>query len=330
MTLSRTRLFRRALLPALAISASLALAACSSSPAAPATSGTSSASKHLRIGFSPFTLQVPALKGLSDGLTAAGKAAGDTVTTVDPKADPSTQLQQLQQWISLGQVDAIWVIPLAAPAIKSALVAAQAKGIVVVASGIPSDYGFSGPQAGITFTNVDNADFGDQLGKLAAKCITEKLGGKGNAIYLQSPSAAASSAAINKSTVAAIEKYATGSKIVNTQDAANDRLGNSKIVGAALQGAPNANVVIGTSDESTLGGLDAFTSASLSSSKSCIVGAGGGDEAVADVKSGKVYGDVAFDFQSDLGQNLGELHKLAANPKADGRQLTTPIKVITK
>lgn len=329
MTVSRSTTVRRGLAAVLAVGVAISLAACST-PTPSSSSSSGSGAKALRIGFSPFSLQVPALKGLADGLTAIAKAQGDTVTSVDPKGDPSTQLQQLQQWVSLGQVDAIWVIPLAAPAVKSALVAAQAKGIVVIASGVPSDYGFSGPQAGITFTNVDNAAFGKSLGELASKCINERLDGKGNVIYLQSPSGAQSSSAINDAVVAAIKAGSPDSKVVNTQDAAADRLGNTTIVRAAIQGAPNANVVMGTDDESTLGGLDAFAAAGISADKSCVLGAGGGDEAQADVKSGKLYGDVAFNFQADIAQNIKELHTLSADPKKDGKQLVTPIQEITK
>ena len=47
------------------------------------------------------------------------------------------------------------------------------------------------------------------------------------------------------------------------------------------------------------------------------------------MKDGKLYGEVAFDFQKDLAQNLQQLHKMAADPKAPGEQIVTPIQVIT-
>jgi hypothetical protein len=142
-SLTGAALIRAGAVAIAAVTAS-ALAACggnSSDSGASSGSGTASASatKALKIGFSPFSLQPPALKGLADGLTAAGKAQGDTVLTADPKGDPSTQLQQLQQWIQLGRVDAIWVIPTSGQSIAAAI--KQAKGIVVIASGVPSDYG---------------------------------------------------------------------------------------------------------------------------------------------------------------------------------------------
>jgi ABC-type sugar transport system substrate-binding protein len=312
----------------------VALAGCSSTPSGPASSapgGSSStaATKALKIGFSPFTLQVPALKGVADGLTAIGKAQGDTVVTADPKGSPTTQLQQLQQWVQLGQVDAIWVIPTDGKAVAAAIKQAQAKGIVVIASGVPGDYGFSGPQPGITFTNIDNAAYGGKLGELAAQCITEKLSGTGNVIFLKSPQGAQSSAAVNTAFKAALTKGAPKAKIVNEQ-VAKDRLGSQQEVQSALQGAPDANVLVGTDDESTLGGLSAFTSAGKAGAKSCVLGAGGNEEAQAAVKSGKLFSEVAFDFQADIAQNIAKLHAMAKDPKATGEQIVTPITVITK
>ncbi|THG31616.1 sugar ABC transporter substrate-binding protein [Naasia lichenicola] len=325
----------RPLAAALALTAAVTLAACSGTPTTDSTSGagagggSSAAAEGLKIGFSPFTLQAPALKGLADALTAVAGSQGDSVVTADANNDPSTQLQQLQQWIQLDQVDAIWVIPADGKAIASALTQAQAKGIVIIASGVPADYGFDGPQAGITFTVADNEAYGGKLGELAAQCITEKLDGVGNVIFLTSPQGAQSSEAINTAFRDALAKGAPDSKIVNEQDA-GDRLTSQQTVSSALQGAPDANVMVGTDDESTLGGLAAFTQAGKAADATCVLGAGGNDEAQAAVKSGELYSEVAFDFQADLGQNLAELHKLAADPTADGSQLTIPLNVVTQ
>jgi ABC-type sugar transport system substrate-binding protein len=181
----------------------------------------------------------------------------------------------------------------------------------------------------MTFTNVDNDAYGGKLGELAAQCITEKLGGTGNVIFMTSPQGAQSSEAINTAFREALAKGAPDSKIVNEQEA-GDRLTSQQTVSSALQGAPDANVLVGTDDESTLGGLAAFTSASKSADSTCVVGAGGNDEAQAAVKSGDIFADVAFDFQADIVQNVGELHTLAADPTADGKQLVTPLTVVTQ
>ena len=328
---SPVRTVLRPLAAALTLAVGISLTACSGGGAAAPSESGSAASEDgaLRIGFSPFSMQIPAFIGLAEGLTHAAEESGDTVITADAKGDPSTQLQQIQQWVELDQVDAIWVIPQAADAITSAIEDALAKGIVVVASGVPEDYGMEEGAAGISFSNVDNVAYGTQIGDLTAQCITERLDGKAEIIFLQSPSGAQSTAEINDSIKAAVADGAPDAEFVNEQDAA-DRLGSAQIVSSALQAAPNANAVIATDDESSLGALDAFKAAGKNPAEFCLVGAGGNEEAVAAVDSGELYAEVAFDFVGDLGQNLGELHTLAADPSAPGQQLTIPIQVFTQ
>ena len=328
---SPVRTVLRPLAAALTLAVGISLTACSGGgAAAPSDSGSAAPEDGaLRIGFSPFSMQIPAFIGLAEGLTHAAEETGDTVITADAKGDPSTQLQQIQQWVELDQVDAIWVIPQAADAITSAIEDALAKGIVVVASGVPEDYGMEEGAAGISFSNVDNVAYGTQIGDLTAQCITERLDGKAEIIFLQSPSGAQSTAEINDSIKAAVADGAPDAEFVNEQDAA-DRLGSAQIVSSALQAAPNANAIIATDDESSLGSLDALKAAGKDPSELCVVGAGGNEEAVAAVDSGELYAEVAFDFVGDLGQNLGELHTLAADPSAPGQQLTIPIQVFTQ
>ena len=127
----------------------------------------------------------------------------------------------------------------------------------MIASGIPADYGMEDGAAGITFSNVDNTAFGGKLGDLAAKCVTERLGGSAEVIYLQSPTGQQSTEEINTAITSALTKGAPNARIVNQQEA-KDRLGSQQVVSSALQGAPNANTLIGTDDEATLGGLAAF------------------------------------------------------------------------
>ncbi|GAA1002113.1 sugar ABC transporter substrate-binding protein [Subtercola frigoramans] len=323
-------------LQAVAVVATLGLVATVSGCAASASispssssGGASTSAAPLAIGFSPFNLQIPAFQGLATGLTGVAQSQGDSVLTADPKGDPSSQLQQLQAWVSLGQIKAIWVIPQAPNVVAPALTAAQAAGIVVLASGVPADYGMNDGQAGIAFSNVDNAAYGKALGEQTAKCIADNLGGSGQIVWQQSPSGSASTDAINKAFQAALTAGAPKATIVSTL-VAKDRLGSQQQVLTALQANPGANVVVGADDESTLGAVDAFGQAGKDTSSTCITGAGGNDEALAAVKAGTVYADVAFDFQADLMQNYSTLKQMATDPSAPGKQLVTPIKVNTK
>lgn len=318
-----------------AVLAATSLAACSSDAAsAPAAGGgaggTAAAGKALRIGFLPPTIGVPAFQGLKAGLEGAGQQLGDTILSDDAKGDPTKQLQTLQQWVRLGQVDALWVIPTAAKTIAPALKEAQAKGIVILAGGKPADYGFDGMQAGMTFSDVDNTAFGKGIGDLAAKCVTERLGGKASAIYVGPPSASESTTNINTSTKAALAAGAPGATLVQELVAKADLASTQIQVASALQGHPDSNMYVTGDAESTLAGLNAYTAAGKDPAKTCIVGNGGDDAQKKAVTAGTLYGIVAFDFVGDLMQNLQQLHTMAGAPTAQGKQLVVPITTIVK
>ena len=109
------RRFGRMGLAALAVGSLVMLAACGSDPS-PATGSDSSsddaASK--TIAFSPLALKIPAMKGLSEGVTAYGASKGYEVIVQDPNLDPQKQVTDLQSVIESGRVAGAWAISVAA------------------------------------------------------------------------------------------------------------------------------------------------------------------------------------------------------------------------
>ena len=152
---------------ALALAAAATLAACSSGgaadsrrrAAAPASTPASvaasrqhpdqppAARKTIRLGFSVLSLTIPALQDTANALKAAGKGAGISVTVADPNFDVQTQIQQIEQWIQLKQVDAVWVIPIAAAALAPVIKQAQAAHIPILVDAAPAAAGFQGAAA---------------------------------------------------------------------------------------------------------------------------------------------------------------------------------------
>ena len=90
------------------------------------------AGKPIRLGFSVLSLSIPGLQDTANALKAAGQGAGMSVTVADPNFDVQTQVQQIEQWIQLKQVDAIWVIPIAPAAIEPVIKQAQAAHIPIL------------------------------------------------------------------------------------------------------------------------------------------------------------------------------------------------------
>jgi ABC-type sugar transport system substrate-binding protein len=302
----------------------LVLAACSSGNT-PASPGTGSSLPKTLV-FSPLSLAPPALKGLSEGVKGYAGSKGWDVIVQDPNYDPTKQTQQLNEVLGSGRAGAAWVIAVAPQSMGPILKTAQEKGIPILVNGRPDEYGFSGPQPGITFDYIDYAAGGKALGEQLGKCITEKLGGKGSVLFAQSSEGQAGKQEFEAAATAALKAAAPGATIVQTV-IAKDRPSSQTDIGTVLQGKPDLAAVMAANDEGALGALGAYAAAGKN--LTCLTDFGGNDEVLADVKAGKIYASVALQFQADMTQSFDTLVKMQADPKANGDVLVVPQKVVT-
>jgi len=314
---------------AVALIATTGVAACGSSTGSASAGGSGkSSSKKITIGFSPYNQSAPALVGLAKGVKAYAQSKGASTLIADPNNDPTKQAQQIRSWIELGQVKAVWVLALNPTAIKALIPLAQSKGVGLLATGTPADYGKSAPGAGLSYSIIDYAAYGKAIGGALAECANQRLGGKAKALYLANSAGSTGKAQEDAAIQQALTAGSPHSSIVSTVDNKNDRLVSQKATLTAIQANSSLNSIIGVSDESTMGPVTAFTQTDKNLSKSCLVGAGGSDEALAAVKSGKLYADVAIQFGADMKQSVDELVRFGADPKATGQQLLTPFKTV--
>lgn len=332
MSLSRRHYTRTMSGLALATAVGL-LAACSGSGSddTAATSGStdgSSAASSLpqTLAFSPIGLQVPAMKGLSEGVTGYGKSQGWEVIVQDPSLDPTKQVQQVTEVLDSGRAGAAWIIAIAPKSMSDVLKKAQSSGIPVLINGVPADYGFDGPQAGISFDTIDYAAGGTAVGEQLGKCINEKMGGTANVLYGESAAGTAGKEESDKAFKDALAKTAPDAKIVQSWTI-SDRAASQTDVGNILQGQPDANAVAATNDEGALGAIGAFKAAGKE--LPCIVEFGGNDEVLGLVKDGTIYASVALQFGDDMTQSFDTLVEMQKDPTAVGPMLTVPQKVIT-
>jgi ABC-type sugar transport system substrate-binding protein len=339
----------RAVTAALVLAAAASLAACSSggtgssstpasaasaTPAAAAgsaTAGSSSPStaarKTIRLGFSVLSLSIPALQDTANALKQAGAGAGISVTVADPNFDVQTQIQQIEQWIQLKQVDAIWVIPIAAPAMAPVIKQAQAAHIPILLDAQPVGADYTGAAPGVSFSSTDYSQFGTDLGDQLQKCATSRLGGSAaNVIYLTDPTGQTSDADTDKALKAAIAKMPGAS--IAREVSAGSELAAQQNVSSALQAVPDANAAVGTNDEAVLGAMQAFQAAGKDPAKACIIGGGLAAQSQTAIKAGAIYAGVAFDFAQDVKNNIGEILAMTADPTAVGKVMTLPIDVI--
>lgn len=324
--------------PAVAVSAiTMIVAACGSSssgtasPSVSASAGSgasSSAASTLpkTLVFTPLSLAPPALKGLSEGVKGYAGSKGWDVVVQDPNFNPTKQSQDLNAVIESGRAGAAWVIAVAPKSMGDTIKAAQAKGVPILVNGKPEEYGFSGPQPGVTFDYIDYAAGGTALGDQLGKCITAKLGGKGQVLFAQSSPGQAGKAEFEAAALTALKAAAPGATVVQSV-VVKDRASGQTDVGNALQGHPDLSAVMSSTDEGALGALGAFNSAGKP--LSCVTAFGGNDEVLKDVKAGTMYAVAALQFQADMAQSFDTLVKMQADPKANGLVLTVPQKIIT-
>jgi ABC-type sugar transport system substrate-binding protein len=306
----------------------LLLGACGSSGTTDSPAAGSGGGKSLpkTLVFSPLSLAPPALKGLSEGVKGYAGSKGWTVLVQDPNFDASKQTQQLNEVLSSGRAGAAWIIAVAPTSMGQIIKLAQSKGIPILVNGRPDEYGYSGPQPGITFDYIDYAAGGKALGEQMGKCINEKLGGSAKVLWGQSSEGQAGKKEFESAAETALKATAPGATIVQTV-IAKDRAQSQTDTGAALQGKPDVAAVMASNDEGALGGLGAFSAASKK--LTCLTDFGGNDEVLKDVQGGKIYASVALQFQADMTQSFDTLVQMQSNPKANGQVLVVPQKIVT-
>lgn len=331
---TRHRRHRRATIGiATAAAAGLLLAACSSSSSSSSTasggSSTSGASSsgNKTLVFSPLALSIPAMKQLSTGVQAYAGSKGWKVEVQDPNYSANTQATELNDVVSSGVAGAVWIIAVEPSSLDQTLRMAQGKGIPVLTNGVPSNYGFSGLQPGITFDEIDYTAFGTALGQQTGACINKKLGGNAQVLFARNTVGTAGKAQIENAAVAALAATAPKAKIV-TNLIESDQATAQTDIGNALQGHPGINAVMSTTDEAALGALGSFAAAGKT--LTCDTDQGGDNEVLADVKSGKIYASVHLNFQGDMLQSFNTLAAMQSNPKQTGKQLYVPQQIITE
>jgi ribose transport system substrate-binding protein len=313
--------------PAGAIVALLLLASCShASDSGGSATGATPAALPKTLVFSPLSLAPPALKGLSEGVKGYAGSKGWEVIVQDPNFDSSTQTQQLTEVLSSGRAGAGWIIAVAPPAILPIIRTAQSKGIPLLVNGRPDEYGFAGPQPGITFDYVDYAAGGKALGEQLGTCINSKMGGKADVLAAQSSEGQAGKKEFETAAAAALKATAPGATVVQNV-VAKDRAGSQTDIGNVLQGKPGLAAVMASNDEGALGAIGAFAAAGRT--PRCVTDFGGNDEVLRDVQGGRIYASVALQFQADMTQSFDTLVKMQADPKANGEVLIVPQKVVT-
>lgn len=290
-------------------------------------SGTDSSSgsggKEGTVAFSPMSAQIPLLQGMSKVIKALVDKEGYGYSVIDGGLDPTKQVQQVTQSIDNGSTDAVWVIPVAAAAMKPVIQRAQAAKVPLVLQAAPEDFGLKGPQPGLVFISPTFKDFGQAIAEAAVKCMDSK--GAGSDVLLATNlDTTAGSGDVKDGVKAGLQSKV---KVTASFEAGDIATAQSK-VSQLLIAHPKADVVIALSNETAMGALGAYKAAGKTP-KCMIVGGGNDKDVDAAQKSGRITTLVSWDSTGGIHDVWAALKKLLADPTAKGAILEQPFKAVS-
>ncbi|MFF5492186.1 substrate-binding domain-containing protein [Streptomyces aquilus] len=278
--------------------------------------GSSDAGKSQKIGLSLSTLNNPFFVSIRAGAQAEAKKLGVDLTVTDAQNDASQQANQLQNFTSEG-LGTIIVNAVDSDAVTPAAKAVNKAGIPLVA--VDRAVNNADTAALVASDNVAG-------GKLAAKDLAEKLGGKGKIVVLQGQAGTSASRERGAGFTEGLKAY-PGIEVVAKQPADWDRTKGLDVMTNLLQAHPDIDGVFAENDEMALGAIKALGSKAGKSVQ--VIGFDGTEDGLNAVKAGTLYASVAQQ-PSELGRiAVRNAVKVAEGGKVE-KSVMVPVKVVTK
>ncbi|MFE9963599.1 substrate-binding domain-containing protein [Streptomyces sp. NPDC005525] len=265
-----------------------------------------------KVGMSLSTLNNPFFVQMKAGAQAEAKDAGIDLTVTDAQNDASQQANQLQNFTGAG-MQSIIVNPVDSDAVGPAVRAANKAHIPVVAA----DRGVNKADTA-TLVASDNV----AGGRLAAKALADKLGGKGDIVVLQGTAGTSASRERGKGFTEGLKAY-PGIKVVASQPADFDRTKGLDVMTNLLQSHPRITGVFAENDEMALGAVKALGSKAGKSVD--VVGFDGTPDGLKAVAAGTLYASVA-----QQPKELGKIAVQNAVEAARGKHVDSTVKVPVK
>jgi ribose transport system permease protein len=269
-----------------------------------------------KIGMSLSTLNNPFFVQMKEGAQAEAEAAGIDLTVTDAQNDASQQANQLQNFTSSG-VKSVIVNPVDSDAVGPAVRGANKADIPVIAA----DRGVNKAET-TTLVASDNV----AGGKLAAKTLAEKLGGKGRIVILQGTAGTSASRERGAGFAEGLKAY-PNIQVLAKQPADFDRTKGLDVMTNLLQANSGINGVFAENDEMALGAVKALGSKAGSSVS--VVGFDGTPDGLKAVEAGTLYASIAQQ-PAELGKIAVRNAVRAAQGKSVESVVKVPVKVVTR
>ncbi|MEU9961553.1 substrate-binding domain-containing protein [Streptomyces sp. NPDC050982] len=274
-----------------------------------------SSSANPKVGLSLSTLNNPFFVQIKEGAQAEAKKLGADLTVTDAQNDASQQANQLQNFTSEG-VDSIIVNPVDSDAAGPSVRSANKSDIPVV--GVDRGVNKAETAALVASDNVEG-------GKLGAKALAEKLGGKGKIVILQGLAGTSASRERGAGFAEGLKAY-PDIDVVAKQPADFDRTKGLDVMTNLLQAHPDVQGVFAENDEMALGAVKALGSKAGKSVQ--VIGFDGTPDGLKAVKEGTMYASVAQQ-PKELGRIAVENALRAADDKEVEKTVKVPVKVVT-
>ncbi|MFD7535196.1 substrate-binding domain-containing protein [Streptomyces sp. NPDC059819] len=276
----------------------------------------SSGSAKPKLGMSLSTLNNPFFVQMKAGAQAEAKAEGIDLTVTDAQNDASQQANQIQNFTGSG-MKSIIVNPVDSDAVGPAVRGANKADIPVIAA----DRGVNKAETA-TLVASDNA----AGGRLAARTLGEKLGGKGRIAVLQGTAGTSVSRERGAGFTEGLKAY-PGIEVVARQPADFDRTKGLDVMTNLLQSHPDVTGVFAENDEMALGAVKAL--GDRAGSAVAVVGFDGTPDGVKAVAAGTLYASVAQQPE-ELGRIAVRNAVLATRGKKPDSAVKVPVKVVTR
>ncbi|GGZ73518.1 ABC transporter permease/substrate-binding protein [Streptomyces bluensis] len=275
----------------------------------------SSSSANQKVGLSLSTLNNPFFVQIRKGAQEEARKLGADLTVTDAQNDASQQANQLQNFTSEG-VGSIIVNPVDSDAAGPSVRAANKAAIPVV--GVDRGVNKANTAALVASDNVEG-------GKLGAKALAEKLGGKGKIVILQGLAGTSASRERGAGFAEGLKAY-PGIEVVARQPADFDRTKGLDVMTNLLQAHPDVDGVFAENDEMALGAIKAL--GSKAGKSVAVIGFDGTPDGLKAVKDGALYASVAQQ-PTELGRIAVQNALKAAEGEKVEKTVKVPVKVVT-
>jgi ribose transport system substrate-binding protein len=240
-----------------------------------------------------------------------------TIVAPDREINVDQQVSILEDQVRRG-VKALVVSPAGSAQVMSALELASSRGIPVVL--IDTDAPFA---MKVSYIGTDNR----RGGQLAARCLVDRLAGKGEVALISGVPGNESQDARAKGFIDAVAEV-PGMKVVARQPANSERALGLTVMENILTAHPDVKGVFATNDQMALGAMEALDARGLRG-KVAIVGFDATKEAAQATVDGKLAGSVAQNPRA-MGQKGVEAALAALDGRPVDKRIDTGTELVTK